>query len=62
MDAFPPPYTLDDAKAFLSRAMNQSLRTYFAIATNDKAIDSIGLMTGQGNHDRSCKSRKPVWL
>lgn len=49
-DAFPYPYTLDDAEAFLSRAIESVPRTFFAIATETEAIGSIALTPGQDVH------------
>ncbi len=49
-DAFPHPYSLADAKAFLSRVIRIEPRTYFAIAIDQEAIGSIGLMRGQDVH------------
>ncbi len=49
-DAFPYPYTLADARAFLSKVMQRVPRTYFALATEQEAIGSIGLMPGQDVH------------
>lgn len=49
-DAFPYPYSLANAKAFISRAMQLEPRTYFAIATEQEAIGSIGLVPGQDVH------------
>ncbi len=49
-DAFPHPYSLADAKAFLSRVIRIEPRTYFAIATDQEAIGSIGLMPGEDVH------------
>ncbi len=49
-DAFPYPYTLADAEAFLSKVISRVPRTYFALATEQKAIGSIGLMPGQDVH------------
>jgi [ribosomal protein S5]-alanine N-acetyltransferase len=49
-DAFPHPYTLEDAEAFLSKVMRMEPRTYFAIASNREAIGSIGLMPGNDVH------------
>ncbi|HNU40673.1 MAG TPA: GNAT family protein [Methanothrix sp.] len=43
-DAFPHPYTLADADAFLCKVMGMKPRTYFAIASDDEAIGSIALM------------------
>jgi len=45
-DAFPHPYTLVDAEAFLCKVMRMNPRTYFAIAFDHEAIGSIGLMPG----------------
>jgi [ribosomal protein S5]-alanine N-acetyltransferase len=49
-DAFPHPYTLADAEAFLSKAMRMEPRTYFAIASDQEAIGSIGLMPRDDVH------------
>lgn len=49
-DAFPHPYTLLDAEAFLRKAMRMEPRTYFAVASDDEAIGSIGLMPGDDVH------------
>lgn len=49
-DAFPYPYTLDDAEAFLSRVMQSIPGTFFAIATDTEAIGSIALTPGQDVH------------
>ena len=45
-DAFPHPYTMADAEAFLRKAMGLEPRTYFAIASDDEAIGSIALLPG----------------
>lgn len=49
-DAFPHPYTLEDAEAFLSKAMRMEPRTYFAIASDHQAIGSIGLIAKSDVH------------
>jgi RimJ/RimL family protein N-acetyltransferase len=49
-DAFPHPYHLSDAEAFLSRILGQEPRTIFAIATDAEAIGSIGFMFGEDVH------------
>jgi RimJ/RimL family protein N-acetyltransferase len=49
-DAFPHPYTMADAEAFLFRAMRMQPRTYFAIASDSECIGSIGLMAGIDVH------------
>ncbi|VVB72072.1 Acetyltransferase (GNAT) domain protein [uncultured archaeon] len=49
-DAFPHPYTMADAEAFLSKVMRMEPRTYFAIALDHEAIGSIGLMPGDDVH------------
>lgn len=43
-DAFPHPYHLSDAEEFLAKVMQKEPRTVFAIATEEEAIGSIGLM------------------
>jgi RimJ/RimL family protein N-acetyltransferase len=49
-DAFPHPYTMADAEAFLFRAMQMQPGSYFAIASGSEAIGSIGLMAGSDVH------------
>ncbi len=49
-DAFPHPYTLLDAEAFLRKAMGMEPRTYFAVASDDVAIGSIALLPGDDVH------------
>ncbi|MCP4351579.1 MAG: GNAT family N-acetyltransferase [Desulfobacterales bacterium] len=49
-DAFPYPYSLQDAEAFLTRAVEAKPKTVFAIATQNEAIGSIGLMLGEDVH------------
>ena len=49
-DAFPHPYTLSDAKEFISKVKTQDPRTYFSIASQTEAIGSIGLGLGKDVH------------
>ena len=49
-DAFPHPYTMADAEAFLFRAMQMQPGAYLAIASDNEAIGSIGLMAGSDVH------------
>jgi [ribosomal protein S5]-alanine N-acetyltransferase len=49
-DAFPHPYSLQDAETFLSRVLDANPRTVFAIATDSEAIGSIGLILGKDVH------------
>jgi ribosomal-protein-alanine N-acetyltransferase len=49
-DAFPRPYTLKDARAFIARVNAARPQTVFAIATRSEAIGSIGLMPGRDVH------------
>lgn len=49
-DGFPHPYTAEDARAFLARAIAQDPLTYFAIATPEEAIGGIGLTLNQDVH------------
>jgi ribosomal-protein-alanine N-acetyltransferase len=52
-DAFPHPYTLDDAHTFLRHVMNEKPTTTFAIAMPSEAIGCIGLQIGRDIH---CKT------
>jgi ribosomal-protein-alanine N-acetyltransferase len=49
-DGFPHPYTLQDAEAFISRAVESRSGSFFAIATQEEVIGSIGLMIGKDVH------------
>jgi RimJ/RimL family protein N-acetyltransferase len=49
-DAFPHPYTREEAALFIDRALQKEPRTAFAIASKSEAIGSIGLMPGQDVH------------
>jgi [ribosomal protein S5]-alanine N-acetyltransferase len=49
-DAFPYPYSLEDAEAFIARLIEADPVTIFAIATKAEAISSIGLMLGKDVH------------
>jgi len=49
-DAFPHPYRLQDAEAFIAKATATEPKTIFAIATPVEAIGSIGLVVGQDVH------------
>ncbi len=41
-DAFPHPYTIDDANDFIKSSLFQDPETRFAIIVNDKAVGAIG--------------------
>jgi RimJ/RimL family protein N-acetyltransferase len=45
-DAFPHPYTLADARAFIRSVIKEEPETQFAIAVRDKAIGGIGFKLG----------------
>jgi RimJ/RimL family protein N-acetyltransferase len=49
-DAFPYPYSLQDAESFISRVIEADPITVFAITTPWEAIGSIGLMLGKDVH------------
>ena len=49
-DGFPHPYNFSDAESFLSLVLSQEPRTYFAIASNEEAVGSIGLGIGSDVH------------
>lgn len=49
-DAFPHPYSLSDAKSFLSRVTEVSPRTVFAIDVGGEPVGSIGVMIGRDVH------------
>ena len=41
-DAFPNPYSIDDARAFIAKAAGHSPRSYFAITVDGKLAGGIG--------------------
>ncbi len=41
-DAFPHPYSVADAEAFIARALSDDPETMFAIAVEDRAVGGIG--------------------
>lgn len=41
-DAFPHPYTIADAHAFLGAALAMAPRTWFAVTVEDRAVGGIG--------------------
>jgi len=49
-DGFPHPYNESDAEKFLSHVWTQKPRTYFALASKEEAIGSIGLSLGVDVH------------
>lgn len=49
-DAFPHPYRLSDATAFIASVNEAVPVTVFAIATQAEAIGGIGLMPGKDVH------------
>ena len=49
-DAFPHPYSLGDAKVFISRVIEADPVTVFAIANPSEAIGGIGLVLGKDVH------------
>lgn len=49
-DAFPYPYTLENAKEFIELAQTKSPETYFCIAIDGKAVGSVGYMINDNIH------------
>jgi ribosomal-protein-alanine N-acetyltransferase len=64
-DAFPRPYRLEDARAFIARVTAEQPATVFAIADGNEAIGSIGLMPGRDVHRLSAELgywlAEPFW-
>jgi RimJ/RimL family protein N-acetyltransferase len=64
-DAFPYPYSKNDALAYISRSLQTDPRVAFAIATEREAIGSIGLMPGKDVHRFSAELgywlAEPFW-
>ena len=54
-DAFPHPYTLEDAEAFLNLVTQEEPQMTFAIATASEAIGCIGLRRGMDIHSQTAE-------
>jgi Acetyltransferases, including N-acetylases of ribosomal proteins len=54
-DAFPHPYSLDDAKAFISSVKDENPTKCFAIDLNGEAIGSIGIHPQSDVHRRNAE-------
>jgi ribosomal-protein-alanine N-acetyltransferase len=52
-DAFPSPYTLDDAYRFIARATSPSASLLFAIEREGEAVGGIGIHPRNGKRHRS---------
>lgn len=64
-DAFPNPYGLDDAKKFLTMAIQNEPYTIFAIEINGEACGSIGIFVQSDIHRKSAECgywlAEPYW-
>ncbi len=49
-NGFPHPFTMEDARKFVSNACAKQPETFFAVASNDEVIGSIGFAIGQDTH------------
>jgi ribosomal-protein-alanine N-acetyltransferase len=54
-DIFPHPYSLQDARGFLSFVLKEDPQTAFAIATDSEAIGCIGLRLGSDVHRKTAE-------
>jgi len=54
-DGFPHPYTLNDAKVFISKFIEQEPVTIFAIFSEEKYVGNIGLSIGQDVYRKSAE-------
>jgi len=54
-DAFPSPYTLEDARKFLDMVNNQHPKTYFAIEFQGEYVGNISLSTGSDINRKSAE-------
>ena len=54
-DAFPHPYSLDDAKAYISSVKDENPTKCFAIDFNGEAIGSIGIFPQSDVHKRNAE-------
>lgn len=64
-DRFPHPYSIDDAKNFLSNVRAKQPETFFAITSENEVIGSIGFSIGQDVHRRTAELgywlAEPYW-
>lgn len=65
-DGLPFPYTVDDAKAYISAMMNADEKVYaFAITVSDKVIGSIGVFRQENIHAKTAEMgyyiAEPYW-
>ena len=64
-DGFPFPYTIANAVAFLEMVGRQNPVTYFALATPEHVIGSIGIVIGQDIHRMTAEMgywlAEPFW-
>ena len=54
-DAFPHPYTIEDAKAYISTVKDENPTKCFAIDLNGEAIGSIGIFPQAGVHRKNAE-------
>lgn len=59
-DAFPHPYTLDDAREFLELVARQGRETDFAIDVDGQAAGAVGFRPGRDIH--RCQAEIGYWL
>lgn len=54
-DAFPHPYTIEDARNFIENAKAKQPETFFAITYNEEVIGSLGFNIGQDVHRKTAE-------
>ena len=54
-DGFPHPYTLNDARSFIKKCLDQKIITTFAIDYKGEYVGNIGLMRGQDVYRKSAE-------
>ena len=54
-DAFPHPYSIDDAKNFLTGSIAGLPRIHFCIEINSEAVGGLGLRPGQDVHSHTAE-------
>ena len=64
-DAFPNPYTLEDAKSFFKMVQNQNPISFFAIEYKNNYVGNIGLSIGEDVYKKSAEIgyfiAEPYW-
>ncbi len=59
-DVFPHPYTIQDARKFLERAISEQPTAVFCVSVDTRAVGGIGIRLGNDVH--RCTAELGYWL